>query len=124
MRIPKGMEVMVLSYAYCSVIEHEKVFWFFKTSEKGGLFVIDAFDAKAKKMSGAFVRGSPKGYWNALFRAKQVVGGVELKDGTMVIDAKTKGGLAELRGIVDEILSGAVKFERQKFNDFMEILRE
>jgi len=124
MKLPKGTELMVFSYAYYRVIEHEKLFWFFKTAEKCGLFAIDEFDAKTKKLSGAFVRDYPKGHWNASPGAKQAVGGAEVKNGMMTIDAKTKGGLDELRSIVEEWLPDAVKFERQEFKDVMEMLKE
>ncbi|MBU2638563.1 MAG: hypothetical protein KJ955_06315 [Nanoarchaeota archaeon] len=123
MKLPKGTEPFVFSYAHYRVIEHEKLFLFFKEAEKAGLFVIDNFKAKSSKMSGAFVRDYPKGHWNAIMGGKQVLGGAEIKDGELIIDAKSKGGLKVLRSIIENIPDECIEFESEEFQDPMEMLK-
>ncbi|MDI6738580.1 MAG: hypothetical protein QME12_08800 [Nanoarchaeota archaeon] len=122
MKLPEGTELLVFSYAYYRVIEHEKLFWFFKTAGKGGLFVIDSFKAKSNEMSGAFVRDYPKGHWNAIMGGKQVLGGAEIKGGKLTIDAKSRGGLKVLREILETHIPDCIEFEREEFQDPMEEL--
>ena len=56
--------------------------------------------------------------------AKQVLGGVEIKKDIPIIDTKTKGNLAALRNMLETALPGSIEFERQEFQDMMEMLRK
>lgn len=115
------MEMMVLSYAHYTVKDFEKVISAFKELEKGGLFVMDSTGKKSHGLTGGFVRDYPKNHWNPLSKllgARQVVGGAELKNGILTIDAKTRGGLAQLRKIVEERLSRSVEFKHEEFRTF------
>lgn len=122
--MPQGTEPMVFSYAYYHIIEHEKPFWFFKEAEKLGLFVIDELKVKSCKMSGAFVRDYPKGHWNFMPRAKQVLGGAKIEGGKLILDAKSRGGLAVLRSILENALQGCIELEREEFHDAMEMFKK
>lgn len=120
MKPPKGTELLVLSYAHYRMVEREKLFLFFKTAEKGGLFVIDSFKPKSNQMSGAFIRDYPKDHWNAIMGGKQVLGGAEIKDGKLTIDTKTKGGLKALREVLETHVPECIEFESEEFHNPME----
>jgi len=127
MKIPKGMEPMVFSYAYYEIKDFDKVINFFNSAEDKGLFSIDRVGAEKKEMSGAFLRDYPKGHWNPssnLPGAKQVVGSAEIKDNTLKVEAMTRGRLKQLREILEQVLGGSIEFQKQEFKDVMEMLRK
>ena len=127
MKLPKGMEPMIFSYAYYKVNDFEKIIAFFKELEEKNLLVIDKCYSKKQTFIGAFVRPYPKGHWNPLSNmpgAVQILCGVEIKNQILKIDTKTKSGLEGFRKILEESLKGIIEFERQEFEDVMEMLRK
>lgn len=127
MKIPQGMEQMVFSFAYYRVKDFDEILSFLKEFEKNGLFSIDEFNIKAQKLSGAFLREYPKNHWNPFSKmtgAKQVIGGAEIKEGYLKIDTRTKHSLSNLRDILEKNMNGLIEFEREEFQDVMEMLRK
>ena len=125
MKFPKGTELMVLSYAYYQIKDFDMVLTFFRILQDGELFNIDESNVKKQKMSGAFIQDYPKGHWNytGLPGEKQVVGGAEISGGILKIDAKAKSALKVLRGIVEQPLEKSIKFQKEEFEDVMEMLK-
>ncbi len=127
MELPHGMEPMVFSFVHYRVNDFDSVLSFLKGLEKNGLFVMDELDIKSHKLSGAFVRGYPKGHLSLFSRmlgAKQVIGGAQIKDGHLEIDAKTRSGLSGLRDEIENALGGLIEFEREEFQDVMEMFKK
>ena len=54
----------------------------------------------------------------------QVMGGAELKDKTLVIDTKTKGGLKAIKEILEEDLGQAIEFEKDEFKGWRELVKK
>ena len=117
MRILQGTEQMIFSYAYYTIADVDSVMNFFNTLEDKGLFNIDNLSLKNKEMSGAFVQDYPKRHWNPMAGfagAKQVIGGVEIKEGILKIDTKTKGGLKNLKLLLEQTLQNSIKFQKEE----------
>lgn len=127
MKIPQGMEQMVFSFAYYRVKDFEGILYFLKELEKDDLFSIDEFNIKSQKLSGTFLMEYPKNHWNPFSKmagAKQVIGGAEIKVGYLKIDTRTKHSLSNLRDILEKNMNGLIEFEREKFQDVMEMLKK
>lgn len=126
-KIPEGMEEMIFSWAHYKVKDFEKIASFFQTLEKENLFAIEKINPKKQILKGAFLRPYPKGHWNPLANmpgAMQVMGGAELKDNTLVIDTKTKGGLKEIKEILEEDLSQAIEFEKDEYKGWRDLVKK
>ena len=127
MTMPKGMEQMIFSYGYYEVLDFDKIKEFLTTLEEKDLFVVDRIDSEGKEINGSFIRDYPKNHWNPMSKnpgAKQVIGGVELKDGILKIDTRTKSALKELRGMFELGLKDSIKFQKVEYQDLMSLLKK
>jgi hypothetical protein len=126
-KIPEGREEMIFSWEHYKVKDFEKTASFFQAFEKSNLFTIEKINPKKQTLKGAFLRPYPKGHWNPLAKmpgAIQVMGGAELKNGTLVIDTKTKGGLKGIKEILEENLGQAIEFEKDEYKDWRELVKK
>ena len=126
MRNTKGMESLVFSYAYYEVADFKNLMEFFRILHDARLFNIDNCNEKKQKMRGAFIQDYPKNHWNylGLPGEKQVVGGAEIKEGILKIDAKTKSTLKMLRGLLEKTRKESIRFQKEEFEDITEMLNK
>lgn len=127
MELPQGMEQMVFSFAHYRVKDFGRLLLFLKGLEKEGLFAIDEMNPDSQRLSGAFLMPYPKDHWNPLSKlpgAKQVIGGAQIKDGHLKIDAKTRRSLSNLRHLLEKTIGNLIEFEREEFQDVMEMLKK
>jgi len=128
MRMPKGMEPMIFSYAYYNVNDFGKIASFFETMQEGGFFAFDENNPEKEELIGSFVRDYPKGHWSPFANspgAKQVMGSARIKDNILKIEARTKGTLKDFRKIIEENLTPFIEFDRVEYKDIMkELMRK
>lgn len=122
MKIPEGFEPTVFSKAIYEVKDFDAAS---RELVKFGDF--EVADEKKNYLYLVWMVEYPKNHWNPLSRmpgAKQILGGITLKENRLIIETRTKSRLKACQEIVGELVGSQLKLLKTNFEDAADWLKK